>query len=175
MARVRYGATQCVGLNLPAMIVDEPERAQFHVVNRGKKFEERIARLRDRYFVVRLAQQAKEERVCLTRARSKDQTLHINVRFGIRFVIVLRHSRARFQESFRLRLVSKGHGRSESAQDCAFVILKTTRRRVRGGQIENRLTASASATQSARIRVFFQSPIGALRKHQAMPSRRYSN
>ncbi len=38
-------------INLPAIIVDQEERAEFHVVNRGKKLEEGIAWLRDHNFV----------------------------------------------------------------------------------------------------------------------------
>ena len=67
-----YRFSESGEINLPAIIVDQEERAEFHVVNRGKKLEEGIAWLRDHNFVALLAQQAKKKRVCLACASSKD-------------------------------------------------------------------------------------------------------
>ncbi len=88
--------------------------------------------------------------------------------------IVLRHSGARFQQPFWLRIVPKGRRSSEGGENSGFVILKTAFRGIRHGEIDYRLAACAMAVQRTRVGVFFPWPIGAFRKHEAMLAREYS-
>src|SRR5579862_2484812 len=148
-------------INLPATIVDQAEWAKFHVVNRGEKLEEGIAWLRDHNFVAWLAQQPKQERICLACASRKDQTLHIKVRVRFFLKIVLRHSSARLQQPLRLRIVPQSRRSSQGGENSGFVILEAAYGRIRHGQIEDGLAACAMAVQRARVGVFLPWPIGA--------------
>src|SRR5208283_931186 len=130
-----------------------------------KKFEQRIAGLGDKNFVVGIAEQPENIRISFAGAGCKKDGLGIHSRVMV-LEVVARYFFARRQQSTRLWFIGERSGIAESIENGGSIIVETAIRGIGSSQIENRCSGSTKLLQSLRVTVGRECPVSALREHE---------
>ncbi len=115
------------------MVVEKRVRRELHIVQGGKKIEERIAGLRYEDFIAGIAEQAKEITVSFAGTGGEDDLRGIDCCSAV--AIVGADGFTRFERTLRDRVVDKRLLRGQRGENGRFVIGESTMRGIRGGEI----------------------------------------
>src|SRR4051812_22858834 len=149
-----------IEIDLPAVIVNEFVRDKLNVLDVGEELKERIAGLRDEYFVTGFAKQAETIAVSLTGADGEDDVLG---RDDSSLLGVVRgYGFAGGQHPLGGGLVSEDIRARERRENLGFFITKTDGGWIRSCEIEDCLAAGAVSVECCRKCVGLKIPVRAL-------------
>src|SRR5579862_5430013 len=118
-------------IDLPTVIVEQRIRNEFHILQVGEKFEQRITRLGYQNLIFWIAQQPENVGIAFTGAAGEDHGFRID--FLMAIAVITSNGLACAAQSLWLRVVIHGAGMVERLEDGSPVVTKSGSSRIRDG------------------------------------------